>query len=129
VNLTGTVGLSYSRLLWLCNNRLFSGDPRLLGLVSGYNVSSVRCRTDGLHTSVFGAVVGTGNNNAAMELAADFNAVFFDGSLGANLHNTVFGDFNQIGCGYFFKRHDVSLFPATASTVTLRVPVIRTGTN
>jgi hypothetical protein len=44
------------------------------------------------------------------------------------LHTAIFKCFDQIGRGYFFERHDISLFPATASTVALRFPVFRTGT-
>jgi hypothetical protein len=37
-----------------------------------------------------------------VELAADFNAIFFNGGLGANLDAAVFNDFNQIDRGDFF---------------------------
>jgi hypothetical protein len=65
---------------------------------------------DGLYTGILGAVIIAGGNNVSGKLAADFNTIFFDGGLGANLHDTVFGDFNQIGCGDFFQ-HFISLFP------------------
>jgi hypothetical protein len=86
----------------------------------------VRGCTDGLYTGILGAVVGTGDNNVAVKLAADFNTIFFDSGLGANLHTAVFKDFDQISYGYFFQ-HIISLFPATASIVALRL-VGRTST-
>jgi hypothetical protein len=63
----------------------------------------------------------------AVELAADFYAIFFDGGFGAYLNAAIFDHFNQIDGGYFFERHEVSLFPATASTVALSL-VGRTST-
>jgi hypothetical protein len=71
-----------------------------------------------LNSGILGAVISTGGDNVAVELAADFNAIFFDGGLGANLNGAVFNDFNQID-RYNFFQHDISLFPATASTVAL----------
>jgi hypothetical protein len=65
-------------------------------------------------------------DNVAVELAADFNAIFFDGGLGANLNGAVFEGFNQIDDFNFFQ-HIMSLFPATASTVALSL-VGRTST-
>jgi hypothetical protein len=58
--------------------------------------------TDGLHLGILGAVVVAGSNNVAVELAADFNAIFLDGSLGANLHAAVFQDFNTVNNLNFF---------------------------
>jgi hypothetical protein len=79
-----------------------------------------------LHLGVFTAYVSTGHDNVAVELAADLNAIFFDSGLGANLNAAVFNNFNQIDRGDFFQ-HDISLFPATASTVALSL-VGRTST-
>jgi hypothetical protein len=80
-----------------------------------------------LHLGIFTTYVSTGHDNVAVELAADFNAIFFDSGLGANLKCAVFDNLNQIDRDDFFERHDISLFPATASTVALRL-VGRTST-
>jgi hypothetical protein len=62
-------------------------------------------RANGLNFGIFLAVVVAGGNNVAVELVADFNAIFFDGGLGAHLHNTRFKDFNAVSYDYFFKSH------------------------
>jgi hypothetical protein len=79
-------------------------------LVCGHNVSGVHGSADGFYTGVFFAVIIAGGNNVAGKFAADFNAIFFDGGLGANLNAAVFECFDQIGGGNFFQ-HDISLFP------------------
>jgi hypothetical protein len=66
----------------------------------------VRCRTDSLHTGVFGAVISTGGNNVAVELAANFNAIFFNGCLGANLYAAVFDHFDAVNNFNFFQHDD-----------------------
>jgi hypothetical protein len=45
----------------------------------------------------------------AVELATDFNAIFFDSRLSANLNAAVFNNFNQIDRYNFFKSHDIFL--------------------
>jgi hypothetical protein len=61
-----------------------------------------------LDTGILVAVVVAGGNDMAMELAADLDAILFDGSLGANLHGAVFNSFNQINGNDFFECHDFS---------------------
>jgi hypothetical protein len=60
---------------------------------------------DALDTGVLAAVVVAWGNNVAVELAADFYAIFFDGSLGANLHAAVFENFDTVNNDYFFESH------------------------
>lgn len=70
--------------------------------VCSHHVSSVRCRTDGLHTGVFTTYVSAWGDNVAVEFAADFNAIFHDCSLGANLHTTIFDHFDAVNNFNFF---------------------------
>ena len=44
----------------------------------------------------------------AVELAADFNAIFLDCGLSANLHTAVFKDFNTVN-NFNFLKHDALL--------------------
>jgi 3-deoxy-D-manno-octulosonate 8-phosphate phosphatase KdsC-like HAD superfamily phosphatase len=64
-----------------------------------------------LDTGVLAAVVSAGDDNVAVKLADDLDAIFFDGSLGADLHGAVLKSFNKIDGSDFFQ-HDFSLFPA-----------------
>jgi hypothetical protein len=56
-------------------------------------------------------------------------AIFQNGGFGTNLNAAIFNNFNQINRDNFLQSHDISLFPTTESTVALRFPVNRTGTD
>jgi len=77
----------------------------------------VRRLADGLHTGVFTGIAIAGDDNVAVELAADLFAVFHDGCLGAYLHSAVLKSFDQIDCDDFFEGHNFpcfqSSYPAT----------------
>ena len=58
--------------------------------------------TNSLLTSVFLAKGIAGGDNVAVELAADFNAIFFNGGLGADLNAAVFDHFDAVNNFNFF---------------------------
>jgi hypothetical protein len=62
----------------------------------------VYCSTESPHTGIFSAAICTGSDNVAMELATDFNAIFFDDGLGANLHNARIDHFDAVNDFNFF---------------------------
>jgi hypothetical protein len=80
----------------------------LSGLVGGNHFSRVRCCTDGLNPGILAAVVIAWGNNVAVKLAADFDAIFFDGGLCAYLNAAISDHFDHINEGIFFERHGVS---------------------
>ena len=68
-----------------------------LGLVCSHNLRRVnrQCTVFGpLHPRCFRVIAGC--NNVSVRFATDFNAIFFDSCLSANLNAAVFNNFNQI---------------------------------
>jgi hypothetical protein len=60
---------------------------------------------DGLNTGILAAVVIAWSDNVAVECAADLFAIFKDGRVCANLHDTVFDHFDAVNDLNFFESH------------------------